>query len=212
MPEPPKSDEYAHSNWLYGYDKRAAEDVFSRAVAERKFPFTSLRLPMVNSKRDHYDRIYGYMLRLQDDGPILIPQVGNQPVRHVYGDDVVQAIVRVSALEASKSRAFNIGQDETLSLEQFLEMLAKLMHKPLKTVRVPRQELEHEGLLPNCSPFSGKWMSSLDNSLSKTELGISYTAMPAYLEKLIDYFQTTAPRSVEGYLQRRKELELARSR
>jgi len=212
MPEPPGSDEYAHSNWLYGFDKRAAEDVFTRAWSEQVFPFTSLRLPMVNSERDHYDRIYGYMLRLQDGGPILIPEEGNQPVRHVYGDDVVQAILRVAALETSKGRAFNIGQDETLSLEHFFEMLAELTGKPLKIARLPRQELEREGLLPHCSPFSGKWMSSLDNSRSKAELGIAYTPMRAYVEKLAHYFEATPARNVEGYGQRQKELELAKSR
>src|ERR1700746_662848 len=106
MEQPPKSNTSDYENWLYGFDKRAAEDVFTRAWAERKFPFTSLRLPMVNSERDHYDRIYGYMLRLQDGGPILVPEDGNQPIRHVYGDDVVQAVLRVAALEMSKGRAF----------------------------------------------------------------------------------------------------------
>ena len=75
MAEPPKTDESMHSNWLYGYDKRAAEDVFAQAWVEKKFPFTSLRLPMVNSERDHYGRVYGYFLRLQDGGPIVIPEV-----------------------------------------------------------------------------------------------------------------------------------------
>jgi len=31
MPEPAKTDESDHSNWLYGFDKRQAEDVFSQA-------------------------------------------------------------------------------------------------------------------------------------------------------------------------------------
>src|SRR5215475_12685452 len=93
MAEPLRADEYGHSNWLYGFDKRAAEDVFARAWTETKFPFTSLRLPMVNSERDHYNRIYGYFLRIQDGGPILIPEGDGAPVRHVYGGDVVQAIM-----------------------------------------------------------------------------------------------------------------------
>src|SRR5262249_34120082 len=128
-----------------------------------KFPYTSFRLPMVNSERDHYDRIYGYFLRLQDGGPILVPEGESLPVRHVYGEDVVQAILRLASGEVGKGRAYNIGQDETLSLEQFLNMLAELMGRPLKRVRVPRKDLVRDSLLPYCSPFSGEWMSSLDN-------------------------------------------------
>jgi nucleoside-diphosphate-sugar epimerase len=212
MAEPPKSDETTHSNWLYGFDKRAAEDVFSHAWAEKKFPFTSLRLPMVNSERDHYDRIYGYFLRLQDGGPIVVPEGDDLPVRHVYGEDVVRAIAGLAESDVGKGRAYNIGQDETLELEQVLEMLAELMHRPLKIVRVPRERLEREGLLPHCSPFSGKWMSSLDNTRSKAELGIAYTPMSAYLKKLVSYYQAVRPREIEGYAHRAKEQELARAK
>jgi nucleoside-diphosphate-sugar epimerase len=208
MAEPPKSDE----NWRYGFDKRAAEDVFASAWTKDKFLFTSLRLPMVNSERDHYDRIYGYFLRIQDEGSILIPDEDGAPVRHVYGEDVVQAILRLAESDKGKGCAYNIGQDETLSLTQFLELLAETMHCPLKIVRVPREELNREGLLPHCSPFSGKWMSSLDNTRSKTELGMEYTPVTAYVKKLVSYFQAVRPHMVEGYQQRARELEFARSR
>jgi nucleoside-diphosphate-sugar epimerase len=212
MAEPPKSDVSEYENWRYGFDKRAAEDVFARVWTERKFPFTSLRLPMVNSERDHYDRIYGYFLRIQDGGPVLIPDEDGAPVRHVYGDDVVQAIVRLTESKIGNGCAYNIGQDETLSLKQFLESLAEIMHCPVKIVRVPREELDREGLLPHCSPFSGKWMSSLENARSKTELGMRYTPVSIYVKKLVSYFQAVRQHTVEGYAQRAREVELAKLR
>jgi nucleoside-diphosphate-sugar epimerase len=212
MAEPPKSNVSEYENWRYGFDKRAAEDVFASAWAKDKFPFTSLRLPMVNSERDHYDRMYGYFLRIQDEGPILIPDEDGAPVRHVYGEDVVQAITRLAESEKGKGRAFNIGQDETLSLTQFLELLAETMHCPLNIVRAPREELDREGLLPHCSPFSGKWMSSLDNARSKKELRMEYTPVATYVKKLVSYFQAVRPHNVEGYAQRQREVEFAKAR
>jgi len=212
MAEPPKSNVSEYENWRYGFDKRAAEDTFASAWAKDKFPFTSLRLPMVNSERDHYDRTYGYFLRIQDEGPILIPDEDGAPVRHVYGEDVVQAITRLAESDKGKGRAYNIGQDETLSLVGFLKLLAETMHCPLKIVRVPREELNREGLLPHCSPFSGKWMSSLDNARSKTELGMQYTPVATYVKKLVSYFQAVRSHTVEGYQQRAREVEVAKSR
>jgi nucleoside-diphosphate-sugar epimerase len=212
MAEPPKSEVSEYENWRYGFDKRAAEDAFARAWRERKFPFTSLRLPMVNSERDHYDRIYGYFLRIQDEEPLLIPDEDGAPVRHVYGEDVVQAIVRLAENNLGRGCAYNIGQDETLSLVQFLELLAETMHCPLKLVPVPREELDREGLLPHCSPFSGRWMSSLENARSKAELGMQYTPVSTYVKKLVSYFQAVRPHTVEGYAQRPRELEFAKSR
>ncbi|HEY2169535.1 MAG TPA: NAD-dependent epimerase/dehydratase family protein [Candidatus Angelobacter sp.] len=212
MTEPPQSNVSEYENWRYGFDKRAAEDVFASAWAKDKFPFTSLRLPMVNSERDHYDRIYGYILRIQDEGPVLIPDEAGAPVRHVYGEDVVQAITRLAESEKGKGCAYNIGQDETLSLAEFLELLAATMHCPLKMVRVPREELDREGLLPYCSPFSGKWMSLLDNARSRAELGMQYTPVAAYVKKLVSYFQAVRPHNVEGYAQRQREVEFAKSK
>jgi nucleoside-diphosphate-sugar epimerase len=212
MEQPPKSNVSEYENWRYGFDKRAAEDVFASAWTKDKFPFTSLRLPMVNSERDHYDRIYGYFLRIQDEGPILIPDEDGAPVRHVYGEDVVQAITRATENDLSKGCAYNIGQDETLSLVEFLELLAATMHCPVKIVRVPREELDREGLLPYCSPFSGKWMSSLENARSKAELGMQYTPVATYIKKLVSYFQAVRPHTVEGYQQRAREIEFAKSR
>jgi nucleoside-diphosphate-sugar epimerase len=209
MEQPPKSNTSDYENWLYGFDKRAAEDVFARAWADRKFPFTSLRLPMVNSERDHYDRMYGYFLRIQDEGPILIPHEIGAPVRHVYGGDVVQAIMRVAENDLSKGCAYNIGQDETLTVVEFLELLAQLMHRPLKILRVPREELTRQGLLPHCSPFSGLWMSSLENARSKAELGMEYTPIASYVKNLVDYFLAMPKRKIEGYEKRSQELELA---
>jgi nucleoside-diphosphate-sugar epimerase len=209
MPEPSKSDEQNHSNWLYGFDKREAEDVFARAWTQHKFPYTSLRLPMVNSERDHYDRIYGYFLRLKDGGPILVPEGTDLPVRHVYGDDVVQAITRLATGELGKGRAYNIAQDDTLTLEQFLELLAETVHRTLKIVRVSREKLEQEGLLPECSPFSGQWMSSIENARSKAELGMQFTPMSSYVKKLVSYYQAIPTKKIEGYAQRERELKLA---
>jgi nucleoside-diphosphate-sugar epimerase len=212
MAEPPKSEVSEYENWRYGFDKRAAEDLFARAWTERKFPFSSLRLPMVNSERDHYDRIYGYFLRIQDEGPLLIPDEDGAPVRHVYGEDVVQAIMRLAESDLDRGCAYNIGQEETLSLVQFLELLAETMHCPLKLVPVPREELDREGLLPHCSPFSGRWMSSLENARSKAELGMQYTPVSTYVKKLVSYFQAVRPHTVEGYAQRPREVEFAKSR
>lgn len=207
--EPAHSEVTDYNNWRYGFDKREAEDVFARVWEETRFPYTSLRLPMVHSERDHYHRLQNYIARIQDGGPILIPHDQELPVRHVYGQDVVQAIKRAAHSNTARGRAFNIGQDETLSLDQFLRALAGFLNRPLRTMRVPREQLEQNNLLPDCSPFSGKWMSSLDNSLSKTALGMRYTPVEIYLERLVSHFSRRSAQDVPGYESREKELALA---
>ena len=207
MPSPgPESKDY--SNWLYGVEKREVEDILSRAWETRRFPFVSLRLPMVNSERDHFYRLYNYLIRLQDGGPIVIPMEPGLSLRHVYGEDVVQAIMRVIEREVKEGQAFNISQDETLSLEQFLNLLAETAGYSLKLSPVPRQVLEASNLLPACSPFSGLWMSALDNGRSKAELGLTYTPLLTYLPRLVGHYQKYPPPPPPGYERREDELEL----
>ncbi|HWZ44935.1 MAG TPA: NAD-dependent epimerase/dehydratase family protein, partial [Candidatus Saccharimonadales bacterium] len=122
MAAPPEDHDSDYHNWAYGFHKREAEDHLFRAWGEHGFPVTSLRAPMINSERDHYHRILGYLRRMQDGGPLLLPDEQALAVRHVYGDDVARAIVALVETGKGKGRAFNLSQDETVSLEQILGM------------------------------------------------------------------------------------------
>jgi nucleoside-diphosphate-sugar epimerase len=209
MPRPPDAEVSDVRNWLYGVEKREVEDAMASAWEHSGFPFTSLRLPMVNSERDHYDRIYGYLLRLEDGGPILVPDDPGLMLRHVCGSDVVQAVLRLAHSAAGKGQAYNIGQDEAVSLEEFLRILAGYANCPLRLARFPRTSMEQENLLPHCSPFSDPWMSALDNQRSKRELGMEYTRLETYLKELVAFFQAAPRRTIAGYARRPEELATA---
>lgn len=209
MPEPPREDHLDHSNWVYGVEKRQAEDLLAEAHAQHGFPYTSLRLPMVNSERDHHHRIQNYLFRMWDGGPLLIPDDAGLPVRHVYGDDVVRAIQLCLSKDETHGRAYNIGQDETFSFREFLDLLAEVAHSKLNAAAFPRHLLDSDRLLPHCSPFSDPWMSSLANTRSKQELGMTYTPMREYLGKLIEHYREHREPSPPGYEQRNRELQFA---
>ncbi len=208
MPQP-KPNTFALEEWRYGMNKRAAEDVFARAWDERRFPVTILRLPMVNGERDPFLRLYNYILRLRDGGPIIAPQTPNYGLRHVYSGDVVLAILRLLEQGGGQGRAYNISQDETVSLEDFLGMVGESVGVKPKIVRIRREVLETHGLLPDCSPFSERWMSELDNTLSKTELSMTYTPLPVYLEHVVAHYLTTMPPKPVSYRRRKAEIRLA---
>jgi nucleoside-diphosphate-sugar epimerase len=205
----PKAATFAYAEWLYGYDKRQVEDAMSRAWQEQQFPFTSLRLPMVNSERDHFGRLYSYVLRLQDGGPILVPETPDHWLRHIYAGDVVQAILRCIQKGPGTGRAYNLSQEETTSLDDFLSIVGDLLGVQPHLLRYRRGLLEANGFLPDCSPFSERWMSELTNARSKSELGMVYTPLRDYLAKIIAYYQTDPPREPIGYRRRHAELKFA---
>ena len=204
----PKLNTYGYEEWQYGVEKRQVEDTLAAAWSAHGFPYTSLRLPMVNSERDHFKRLYAYILRLKDGGPVLAPSTPNYPLRHIYGEDVVRAILLLIDSNLGKGKAYNVSQDETLSLDKFLDLLGDVMGVEAQLVRVKRDILEANGFLPDCSPFSERWMSELDNTLSKTELGMTYTPVRTYLEKIVNYYNENPPPTPAGYKRRRAELLL----
>ncbi|MCY3945257.1 MAG: NAD-dependent epimerase/dehydratase family protein [Anaerolineaceae bacterium] len=210
MPEPTPGS-FDHEEWLYGVEKREAEDLLARAWQERALPVSTLRLPMVNSARDHFLRLYSYLLRLRDGGPVLVPDAPQYPLRHVYAADVVQAILALLARGPGRGEVFNISQDETVSLADWLALLAEVAGlRPAPLVKVPRAELEGAGLLPGCSPFSETWMSELDNARSVAELGMRYTPLAACLADIVRQVERQAPPAPPSYARRGDELALAR--
>lgn len=207
---PPKDITYAYEEWLYGMGKRNAEDVLITAHAERQFPYTVLRLPMVNSPHDQFKRLYNYILRLRDGGPILIPQTPNHLLNHIYALDVVKALKLLIDTGKGIGRAYNISQDEFLPLNEFLGILSEIMGlQPPTLVYFKRSELEANGFLPDCSPFSERWMSALNNTRSKEELGMTYTPLRDYLPKLVDFYEANKPRPPVSYKRRPAEIEMA---
>ncbi len=204
----PKANTFAHEEWLYGIDKRKAEDVIAKAGQEHGFPFTCLRLPMVNGERDHFSRLYSYVLRLKDGGPILVPETPDYPLRHIYSQDVVKAIT-LSMKLAAKGRAYNISQDETTSLAEFLGIVGDLLGVQPQLIHMRRGLLEANGFLPDCSPFSERWMSELTNERSKAELGMTYTPLREYLSKIIAYYEANPQRDPVGYKRRHREIQFA---
>ncbi|MEO7501310.1 MAG: NAD-dependent epimerase/dehydratase family protein [Gemmatimonadaceae bacterium] len=212
MHEPPRESE-DYDSWAYGAWKRDAEDEFAQVFARDGFPVTTMRLPMVASERDHYGRIQAYVARLLDGNAILLPDEPGLPLRHVYVGDVARLIVQLVSSRGGIGRVYNISYGESMSLVMFLEMLAAAVERPLALQRVPRTDLTGARLLPHCSPFSGRWMSELDNTHGLAELGqgrISYTSPGVYLPLLVeDYVRRWQPTLMvpSGYDQRARETE-----
>ena len=211
MPEPP-SGHPDHGDWAYGVGKRACEDVLSAAIARDGFPSTRLRVPIINGERDHTRRLEGYLWRLLDGGPLLVPDGGAHRLRHVYARDVARTIAGLLGEGRAIGQAYNLCQEETPTLVEVLELLARLVGAPSRLCAVPRAALEAAGLNPvRVSPFSGRWMSLLDPARARAELGFVPTALATYLASIAASFLAHPPASPpDAYADRPRELALAR--
>ena len=209
MPEPARqSSDYP--SWLYGIDKRLAEQVIEDARERTGFPFTTLRLPMVASERDHYGRIQGYIARLTDGAPLLIPDGKGLPLRHVYVNDVARLVTGLVESKEGVGQAYNISYGSSVTHDEFLGMLAEAAEAEPQIMKVERKKLEQAGLLPDCSPFSGRWMSELDNAHSLKTFSLEYSAPATYLPSIVaDYRSRWAQLGLvpDSYRQRKAEID-----
>jgi len=192
--------------WDYGVGKRAAEDVLAREWAGSRFPSTRLRLPMVNGERDYHRRLEGYLWRLIDGGPLLLPDGGERPTRHVYGAAVARAIAALLGSRPTFGQAYNLAQDETPTVREILTIAAELLGATPRLVPVPSTEIEAAGLdVVAVSPFSGRWMSFLDPGRAKAELGFRHEPLREYLARIVASFVAHPPPAPPEALARRAD-------
>lgn len=196
------------AEWDYGVGKRLCEDL----VSHEKSHATRVRVPMVNGPRDYYRRIEGYLWRLLDGAEVLLPDGGDAPMRHVYSEDVARAVAGMLCNERTYGQAYNLAQDEAPTLRNLLEHMAWRVGAAPKLVPVTAAEVEAEGLsMKAVSPFSLRWMSSLDPTRAKTELAFVHTPVWEYVDRVVAAFLAHPPGDrPEGYAGRLREIDLAR--
>jgi nucleoside-diphosphate-sugar epimerase len=201
------------AEWDYGVGKRACEDLLAETWERSRFPSTRIRIPMVEGERDHLRRLEGYLWRILDGGPLLVPDGGTNPVRHVYVGDLVRALADIGGHTPAIGRAFNLSQEETPTLADLLTTIAALVGAKPRLVPVSRAELAAAGLdVRRVSPFSGRWMSMLDTALARRELGFEHEPVRSYMDKIVTTFLSHPPaKPPEAYGQREAELALASS-
>lgn len=199
--------------WLYGIGKRDAEDALARA-GEAGLPETRVRIPMVNGELDYHRRLESYLWRLLDGGPVILPDGGDLPVRHVSGAEVARFLVGILGDERTLGQAWNLAQEETPTLRRILETLRVLVGSTSPLVDVPSAELRAAGLDPQwISPFSGRWMSFLDPSRARDVLGFRHEPLDAGLGKVVASFLAHVPPDPPANLSHRPaELRIAAGR
>ena len=204
------TDRRDHTEWAYGVGKRDAEDALWQAFQEHGFPYTALRLPMVDGEHDPSGRLEGYLWRILDDRPVLLPDGGSAPVRHVYSGDVARAVARLVGDPQTFGQAYNLCQDEMPTLRQLVDLLADLMGAPRRSMAIDGDTLHAAGIRPEqVSPFSTPWMSLLDPRKAKRDLGFHHQPLEAYLGHIVASF-CSRPFALppESYALRTRELEL----
>ncbi len=199
-----------HGQWSYGVGKRRAEGALLALRASHGVRGVVLRLPVVLGKEDPTLRLWSYLERLLDGGPILLPEGGVQPLRFLHVADVARQIERLVASPPPREAVYHLAQPDVVSLRGLLERLARLAGVEPRLVDVSWGELAAAGIDRSFSTFSGPWVSVLDPSRAAAEWGFLGTRLDDYLPEVVaDLLAHRPPESHHGYAQRPLEIALA---
>ena len=209
----PAPDSRDHAEWAYGMGKRAAEAALRSLAAARGLPALALRLPVVQGEVDGSTsrRLWAWLERMRDGGPVLLPEAGAQRVRFLYAGDAARALVTLASSERWPAEpAWNLAQPDEPTLREFLDQVATLAGLSPRFVSVSAAELAGAGLTNSSAPYWGRWCSRPDPSLALQQLKMRMRAVPQYLPDVVRAHLSHPPRdSHPGYAQRATELELA---
>jgi len=204
-PRPKKNSEW----WDYGYHKRKCEEVLQEVYHKQGFPVTVLRLPIVMGERDYTLRAYSYFIRLQDSKPLILPDGGLNAFTHIYQGDISKTIASNLLNQSSFGQAFNLAQEEIVTLKDFVMKAAEIMKKKVEIVDIPSKVLENTSIGASFSPFSMRRPFILQTHKAKKELNFSSTPFDVWLGKTVNWFvEDYKGEPPENYRLREKEIEI----
>ncbi|HKY33972.1 MAG TPA: NAD-dependent epimerase/dehydratase family protein [Candidatus Polarisedimenticolia bacterium] len=200
----------------YGTGKRRAEESLRRAHGEGAFPVTIVRMPIVGGEEDASLRYAGYVERVLSGGPIVLPDGGLAPFRHVYVGDVCRALADLALAPAAAGEAYNLAGGEILSLRRVVGAIASALgHRP-ELVDAPGAFLRAVDPRPpsaTFSPFSQAAAQVPAIFKARRDLGWSPTPFEAWVERAVRWAASRPGRAAEpppSMAHRDLEREIAR--
>ena len=204
----PESNTADHAQWRYGVGKRRAERTLLGLRGTHGVRATILRLPIVQGEGDGSRRLWAYLERKLDGGPLVLPEGGAMLARFVWAGDVARVVARIAA-EPPRGAVYNLAQPDAIPLRAYLDQVAQAAGVTPRWVDASWEECLAAGLDSEFSPYAGRWRSVLDPSRAATEWGFVGSRTEEYLPGVVHWHLEHRPASHPGYALRAQERELA---
>lgn len=189
----------------YREGKRWCETVLARSSGSR---WVVVRPPAVLGAEDHTLRIAAYLQRLEDGGPLLVPdETYERPAGLAWTRDVGYACALACDLRRGAAGPYNVSF-ERVTLQDLLVAAGRAMNRPLSVVRMPYADLPD-----GASPYGPDPNRSAGYDLTRIrrDLGFEPSALEDALAETLAWYLARRP-SHPGYAGRSREMEIAAGR
>lgn len=198
----PLAGEQPHEETTYADGKRWCETVLDRSEG---FPWVVVRPPAVLGADDQTLRIAAYLQRLEDGGPLLVPEESfERQLGIAWSKDVGFVCALACDLRREVAGPFNVAF-EGVSLRQLLESIGAAMNRPVRLLPVPFDQLP-----TGASPYGPdpRRSAGLEIGRARRELQFAPSALEDALAETLAWYLVRRP-SHPGYADRQRELEIA---
>lgn len=129
------------ARWAYAVSKIFDEHLCFAYWEKYKVPFVILRLFGVYGPKQHRSWWGGpqslFIDRIIQNKSVDIHGDGKQTRSFIYIDDVTEAIIKSITSKSAENNILNIGTETEISILELAKLIANLLHKKLKIVKVP---------------------------------------------------------------------------
>jgi len=161
-------------------------------------------------------RVWWFVQRLLDGGPILVPEWGpGRLFQVVWADDFARACRLAAGNPAGFGRAYNIAQAEVFTAETWLQAMAAALGRQVEVGGVPEHDLDAVGLAGYQMPIAGRPFGHvlLDISNPRRELDFAPRDESHWLVETVRACAAQPPTAASaGYQRRAEEVRVARAR
>lgn len=165
------------------------ETELRQCCMERKAAFTSIRPAFIYGPDNYAPRESVYFKWILTAGQILHPYDATGEFQMVFVLDVAKAILAACGNEKAYNRAFNLCNPDSLTYEDFADVLENAMELSFEKVELSVAEVLEKGI-PLPFPLTREESQWYDGSRA-TELGIQYTPIEQGMAVTAEYYQNT---------------------
>lgn len=190
----------------YASGKRQCEKYL---LEHPEFPWTVVRVPAVMGPDDPTSRMWFFVQRAMDGGPLLWPVEEQAPWRTLYREDAATSLLGVTATERTRSQIYHVAMEEILTPERWVAEVWRAAGKEPRLVFVPGALLER--LLPRSRPyFSRNTPYIQDLRKSREHWGYRSSPFSEWIAETVRWYRDEyrGPDSA-GYADRAREIQLA---
>lgn len=194
----------------YGTGKRQAELAL---IEQNAFNWTVIRPPIIVAPDDRTRRVWWFVQRILDGGPILVPDWGPRRVFQVaYADDLAETYVAALGNPGAYGKAYNVAQPEIFGPETWIDALSAALGRDSRCVRVGEEAIQQAGLAGYDMPIAGRPFGNylVELSAAYADLDFRPSPMETWVGATARGCAANPPATDStGYQERKQEIGLA---